>query len=223
MALDSRSRGRDDDDLRRARQALAELFGHAGKPAARKRRIALVGLRGAGKSTLGQMLADDLEVPFLELNREIQRVAGCGVAEITITGPRPTGATNAARSRTQSAPIPTPLSPRRVASSPMRRPSISSCRTASRSGSKLRPTSTCAGSRPKGTSVRWLVTATRPWRTSAGYWRRGGLLWKGGSLVRHERQNIGRRVQRPPRCGARRSRSARRRPLTRQRAWPSMR
>jgi len=75
-------RGRDDDDLRRARETLAELYGQAGKPSARKRRIALVGLRGAGKSTLGQMLADDLEVPFLELNREIERVAGCSVAEI---------------------------------------------------------------------------------------------------------------------------------------------
>jgi XRE family aerobic/anaerobic benzoate catabolism transcriptional regulator len=75
-------RGRDDDDLRRGRLALAELFGKAGKPAARKRRIALVGLRGAGKSTLGQMLADALDVPFVELNREIERVAGCSVAEI---------------------------------------------------------------------------------------------------------------------------------------------
>jgi XRE family aerobic/anaerobic benzoate catabolism transcriptional regulator len=75
-------RGRDEDDLHRGRLALAELFGKAGKPAARKRRIALVGLRGAGKSTLGQMLADDLDVPFVELNREIERVAGCSVAEI---------------------------------------------------------------------------------------------------------------------------------------------
>jgi XRE family aerobic/anaerobic benzoate catabolism transcriptional regulator len=75
-------RGRDDEDLRRGRVALAELYGAAGKPAARKRRIALVGLRGAGKSTLGQMLADDLEVPFVELNREIERVAGCSVAEV---------------------------------------------------------------------------------------------------------------------------------------------
>jgi XRE family aerobic/anaerobic benzoate catabolism transcriptional regulator len=75
-------RGRDDDDLRRGRLALAELYGKAGKPAARRRRIALIGLRGAGKSTLGQMLADDLDVPFVELNREIERVAGCSVAEI---------------------------------------------------------------------------------------------------------------------------------------------
>lgn len=75
-------RGRRDQDLRRARVALAELFGEAGKPAARSRRIALVGLRGAGKSTLGQMLADDLDVPFVELNSVIERVAGCSLSEI---------------------------------------------------------------------------------------------------------------------------------------------
>jgi XRE family aerobic/anaerobic benzoate catabolism transcriptional regulator len=80
--------GRDDDELRRARQALAELYGEAGKPAARKRRIALIGLRGAGKSTLGQMLADALDVPFVELNREIERVAGYSIGEIhSLYGP----------------------------------------------------------------------------------------------------------------------------------------
>ena len=75
-------RGRDDADLRRGRLALSELYGKAGQPAARKRRIALIGLRGAGKSTLGQMLADELDVPFVELNREIEQVAGCSVAEV---------------------------------------------------------------------------------------------------------------------------------------------
>ncbi|MCX7901836.1 MAG: helix-turn-helix transcriptional regulator [Burkholderiaceae bacterium] len=75
-------RGRNESDLRRARLALAELYGEAGKPAARKRRIALIGLRGAGKSTLGKMLADDLDVPFVELNRDIERVAGASIAEI---------------------------------------------------------------------------------------------------------------------------------------------
>jgi len=75
-------RGRGEQDLRRARLALAELFGAATKPATRSRRIALIGLRGAGKSTLGQMLADDLDVPFVELNNVIERVAGCSLAEI---------------------------------------------------------------------------------------------------------------------------------------------
>lgn len=75
-------RGRVDDDLRRGRLALTQLFGQAGEPDARARRIALIGLRGAGKSTLGRLLADDLGVPFVELNREIERVAGCGISEI---------------------------------------------------------------------------------------------------------------------------------------------
>jgi XRE family transcriptional regulator, aerobic/anaerobic benzoate catabolism transcriptional regulator len=45
-------------------------------PAARHRRIALVGLRGAGKSTLGAALAERLEMPFLELDRLIEQVSG---------------------------------------------------------------------------------------------------------------------------------------------------
>jgi XRE family transcriptional regulator, aerobic/anaerobic benzoate catabolism transcriptional regulator len=81
-------RSRDDNDLRRARVALNELVGNAAQPEARKQRIALVGLRGAGKSTLGRRLADDSGVPFVELNREIERVAGYGLAEIhNLLGP----------------------------------------------------------------------------------------------------------------------------------------
>ena len=75
-------RGREEASLQRAAVALAELFGaHAPDPA-RTDRIALVGLRGAGKSTLGRMLADDLHVPFVELDRVIERLAGCDVREI---------------------------------------------------------------------------------------------------------------------------------------------
>jgi XRE family transcriptional regulator, aerobic/anaerobic benzoate catabolism transcriptional regulator len=44
--------------------------------------VALIGLRGAGKSTLGQMLADDLDFPFVELSREIEKFAGCSISEI---------------------------------------------------------------------------------------------------------------------------------------------
>ncbi len=81
-------RGRGDDELRRARLALTELYGDAGRPGARTSRIALLGLRGAGKSTLGRRLADDLGVPFVELNVEIERVAGCGLGEIhNLLGP----------------------------------------------------------------------------------------------------------------------------------------
>jgi XRE family transcriptional regulator, aerobic/anaerobic benzoate catabolism transcriptional regulator len=45
-------------------------------------RIALVGIRGVGKSTLGPVLAEKLSVPFVELNREIEKVAKLGVDEI---------------------------------------------------------------------------------------------------------------------------------------------
>jgi XRE family aerobic/anaerobic benzoate catabolism transcriptional regulator len=79
-------RDRTERDLHRARLALSRMFGDA--PAGRRTRIALIGLRGAGKSTLGRMLADDLGYPFVELNREIERLAGCDVAEIhSLYGP----------------------------------------------------------------------------------------------------------------------------------------
>jgi XRE family transcriptional regulator, aerobic/anaerobic benzoate catabolism transcriptional regulator len=45
-------------------------------------RIALIGLRGAGKSTLGALLAKELSVPFIELDKEIERSAGVDLGEI---------------------------------------------------------------------------------------------------------------------------------------------
>jgi len=50
--------------------------------AARKRRLALVGLRGGGKTTLGSALADELRLPFVELDREIERDAGISLSEV---------------------------------------------------------------------------------------------------------------------------------------------
>src|SRR5919205_2430901 len=44
--------------------------------------IALIGLRGAGKSTLGAKLAALLEVPFVELDREVEKEAGAPLAEV---------------------------------------------------------------------------------------------------------------------------------------------
>jgi XRE family transcriptional regulator, aerobic/anaerobic benzoate catabolism transcriptional regulator len=74
--------GRDEATLRRARVAVGELLGTGGAHAARSPRVALIGLRGGGKSTLGRLLADDLGFPFIELSGEIEKFAGCTVAEI---------------------------------------------------------------------------------------------------------------------------------------------
>lgn len=63
------------DDLKIARQWLLDQFGGI-DPAARHRRIALIGLRGAGKSSLGAALAQRLEMPFLELDRLIEQESG---------------------------------------------------------------------------------------------------------------------------------------------------
>jgi len=77
---------RDEATLRRVRAAVGDLLGtggdHGQGAQARSSRVALVGLRGAGKSTLGAMLAEDLGFPFVELSREIEKFAGCSISEI---------------------------------------------------------------------------------------------------------------------------------------------
>lgn len=45
-------------------------------------RVALVGLRGAGKTTVGRRLALALEVPFIELDHEVEREAGLELGQI---------------------------------------------------------------------------------------------------------------------------------------------
>jgi XRE family aerobic/anaerobic benzoate catabolism transcriptional regulator len=77
---------RDEATLKRVRLAALELTGGASplitERPVRSSRIALIGLRGAGKSTLGRMLAEDLDFPFVELSREIEKLAGCSVSEV---------------------------------------------------------------------------------------------------------------------------------------------
>jgi XRE family aerobic/anaerobic benzoate catabolism transcriptional regulator len=48
----------------------------------RRQRVALIGLRGAGKSTLGAKLAAQKNVPFVELDREIEKETGMPLAEL---------------------------------------------------------------------------------------------------------------------------------------------
>ena len=81
-------RGRNDAELVQARSALASMFGEPASQAARRQRIALIGLRGAGKSTLGRALAEGWKVPFVELNRGVEALAGCTLSEIhSLYGP----------------------------------------------------------------------------------------------------------------------------------------
>jgi len=69
------------EELAQARNLLVEHFGGVDL-VARRGRIALIGLRGAGKSTLGAMLAERLEVPFLELDRLIEQESGVSLSAI---------------------------------------------------------------------------------------------------------------------------------------------
>lgn len=68
-------------ELAEARDYLASRFGRV-DVAARRGRVALIGLRGGGKSTIGSELAERLGVPFVELDREIEARSGMQLAEV---------------------------------------------------------------------------------------------------------------------------------------------
>jgi XRE family transcriptional regulator, aerobic/anaerobic benzoate catabolism transcriptional regulator len=63
-----------------AKEIGARIASRAG--ADRARRIALVGLRGAGKSTLGRMLAQHLGWPFIELDRRVEEDYGASIPDL---------------------------------------------------------------------------------------------------------------------------------------------
>ena len=68
-------------ELLQARQLLGQHFGGFDQ-AARRERIALIGLRGAGKSTIGARMAAELNVPFFELDRLIEQEARVSLSVI---------------------------------------------------------------------------------------------------------------------------------------------
>ncbi|MDH3264063.1 MAG: helix-turn-helix transcriptional regulator [Paracoccaceae bacterium] len=64
------------------RQEVLEALNPEPPESLRAHRICLIGLRGAGKTTLGAMAGQVLRVPFVELNREIEDHAGMAVNEV---------------------------------------------------------------------------------------------------------------------------------------------
>jgi len=53
-----------------------------GKKRKKKKKICLIGLRGAGKTTLGQLLSNELAFEFFELNKAIEELSGMAVGEV---------------------------------------------------------------------------------------------------------------------------------------------
>ena len=67
----------------RVEEAMSRLLREFGdEEAARRKRVALIGLRGAGKSTLGLRLGQEMNIPFIELDREIEKDTGMPLGEI---------------------------------------------------------------------------------------------------------------------------------------------
>ena len=62
------------------------LLRHFGRGPAEKRGVALIGLRGGGKSTLGKLLASSYDIPFVHLGHVIESLAGVELSEIFSRG-----------------------------------------------------------------------------------------------------------------------------------------
>ena len=162
---------RSEAELRRARLALHALLNSGASDTARHGRIALIGLRGAGKSTLGPLLARDLGVPFIELSREIEALAGCSVREIHDLY----GATAYRRYERRALEEVVQIHADVVVATPgassRTPPRSTNCwRIAPPCGCAPRPRSTWAASLRKATCARWLP-AGKPWTTCAASWR----------------------------------------------------
>ena len=167
-------RGRDDDDLRRGRLALAELYGKAGKPAARKRRIALDrparGRQIHARPDAGRRSRRPVRraEPGDRARRGLQRRRD----------PQPLRADRlpplrAARARGGDPALPGRRD-RHAGRHRVRRRHLQPAALALLHGlaARPRPRSTCGGSRSRAIFARWPATGRRRWRTFAGFWRR---------------------------------------------------
>lgn len=67
---------------RKQREQVFEILEPARADQNKANRIAIIGLRGAGKSTLGRLAAQQLRMPFLELNDEVEDSSGMPVTEV---------------------------------------------------------------------------------------------------------------------------------------------
>lgn len=74
-------RSLDTEHIAKARQLLVEHFANRNQ-ASKSNRVALIGLRGAGKSTIGKLLAEELTVPFFELDRLVEQTSGLSLSMI---------------------------------------------------------------------------------------------------------------------------------------------
>ncbi|MEM9277300.1 MAG: helix-turn-helix transcriptional regulator [Pseudomonadota bacterium] len=64
------------------REKVLELLASNQSSPEKADRICLIGLRGAGKSTLGKLLSDELHFEFVELNKRIEAESGIPVSEV---------------------------------------------------------------------------------------------------------------------------------------------
>ena len=64
------------------RERVLEILDPENPGLRRAQRVAMIGLRGAGKSTLGQLTAAQLKLPFLELNEDIEEASGMPINEL---------------------------------------------------------------------------------------------------------------------------------------------
>ena len=69
-------------ELKEALDLLLQRFGPKNQDHDRHQRVALIGLRGAGKSTVGKLLAKKLALPFFELDRLIEQTSGISLSMI---------------------------------------------------------------------------------------------------------------------------------------------